>query len=608
MLLRKELDLYACIRPCKAYEGVRTRFPETDIVIVRENTEDLYAGIEFEQDTEDDAKLREFLATSSTSPIREHSGISIKPISVFGSERIVEAAFDYAERERPPKVTAAHKANIMKFSDGLFLEVARKVAERHPDIEFEDRIIDNLCNQLVSRPEEYDVIVLPNLYGDIVSDLGAGMIGGLGLAPGGNIGTEAAMFEATHGSAPKYKGQNKVNPTALMLSGVLMLRHLDEREAADRLEGAIAEVIRKGEKVTYDLKPTRDDPTAVGTSRVRRRRDRGDEPVSTHPSTSPSPAPPGRSATRSCSGSPAASCSAPTRRSQLQPARDPARGEGRRGHGDGARRLRLPAAGAGSTSSTIPTRPSTARTSRCSWAPGRARKGMERADLLEANGGIFRPQGEAINDHAADDIKRAGGRQPGQHERLIAMSNAPDVPARALHRDDAARPQPRDRPAREEAGAAVTDITNMTIWGNHSTDPVPRPLPREGQRSERRRGGRRPGVDRRTSSSPRWQARRGDHRGARRVQRRLGGQRRDRPRARLGSTAPPTATGSRWRCPPTAPTASRRGLISAFPVTTTAASTDRRGPRDRRLLTRRASTRPSLSCAEERDAVKELGC
>jgi isocitrate dehydrogenase (NAD+) len=266
VLLRKELDLYACIRPCKAYEGVRTRFPETDIVIVRENTEDLYAGIEFERGTEDNEKLRSFLADELDSPVRDDAGISIKPISVFGSERIVEAAFAYAEANGRRKVTAAHKANIMKFSDGLFLETARAVAERHPNMEFEDRIIDNLCNQLVSRPEEYDVIVLPNLYGDIVSDLGAGMIGGLGLAPGGNIGTEAAMFEATHGSAPKYKGQNKVNPTALMLSGVLMLRHLGETEAADRLEGAIAEVIRKGEKVTYDLKPSRDDPTAVGTS------------------------------------------------------------------------------------------------------------------------------------------------------------------------------------------------------------------------------------------------------------------------------------------------------------------------------------------------------
>src|SRR3954447_9124803 len=265
VLLRKELDLYACIRPCKAYEGVRTRFPETDIVIVRENTEDLYAGIEFEQGTPENAQLRQDLAKLGAT-VREDAGISIKPISVFGSERIVRAAFDYAKENGRRKVTAAHKANIMKFSDGLYLEVARRVAQDHPDVEFEDRIIDNLCNQLVSRPEEYDVIVMPNLYGDIVSDLGAGMIGGLGMAPGGNIGTEAAMFEATHGSAPKYKGMNRVNPTALMLSGVLMLRHLDEHMAADSMERAIAEVIRKGEKVTYDLKPTRDDPTAVGTS------------------------------------------------------------------------------------------------------------------------------------------------------------------------------------------------------------------------------------------------------------------------------------------------------------------------------------------------------
>jgi isocitrate dehydrogenase (NAD+) len=265
VLLRKELDLYACIRPCKAYEGVRTRFPDTDIVIVRENTEDLYAGIEFERGTDENAKLRRCLEELG-SPVRDDAGISVKTISEFGSERIVQKAFDYAKAYGRQKVTAAHKANIMKFSDGLFLEIARKVAEKHSDIEFEDRIIDNLCNQLVSRPEEYDVIVLPNLYGDIVSDLGAGMIGGLGMAPGANIGTEAAMFEATHGSAPKYKGLNKVNPTALMLSGVLMLRHIEERDAADQLENAIAEVIRKGERVTYDLKPNRDDESAVGTS------------------------------------------------------------------------------------------------------------------------------------------------------------------------------------------------------------------------------------------------------------------------------------------------------------------------------------------------------
>jgi isocitrate dehydrogenase (NAD+) len=266
VLLRKELDLFSCIRPCKAYPGVRTRFPETDIVIVRENTEDLYAGVEYEADSPNAEDLRRFLEELDGSKVREHSGISIKPISRFGSERIVRSAFEYARDNGRRKVTAAHKANIMKFSDGLFLDTARQVAEEFSDIEFEDRIIDNLCNQLVSRPEEYDVIVLPNLYGDIVSDLGAGMIGGLGLAPGGNIGTVAAVFEATHGSAPKYKGQNRVNPTALMLSGVLMLRHLGERDAADRLERSIAAVIERGEKVTYDLKPTRDDPTAVGTS------------------------------------------------------------------------------------------------------------------------------------------------------------------------------------------------------------------------------------------------------------------------------------------------------------------------------------------------------
>jgi isocitrate dehydrogenase (NAD+) len=265
--LRKELDLYCCLRPCKAYEGVRTRYPETDIVIVRENHEDLYAGIEFEQGSEDAGKLREFLA-SVGAEVREDAGISIKPISVYGTTRIVKAAFEYARANGRHKVTAVHKANIMKFSDGLFLETAREVAKENDDIEFEDRIVDNLCNQLVSRPEEYDVIVLPNLYGDIVSDLAAGMIGGLGMAPGGNLGDDYAVFEATHGSAPKYKGMNKVNPMAMMLSGVMMLRHLEEREAADRLEGAIADVIREGKSVTYDMKPSRDDPTAVGTSEV----------------------------------------------------------------------------------------------------------------------------------------------------------------------------------------------------------------------------------------------------------------------------------------------------------------------------------------------------
>ncbi len=265
--LRKELDLYSCQRPCKAYEGVRTRFPGVDFAIIRENTEDLYAGVEFEMGSDDAQRLREFLATLGTE-IRPDAGISIKPISVYGTQRIVRSAFEYARANGRRKVTAAHKANIMKFSDGLFLKVAGEVAAEYPEFEFEDRIIDNLCNQLVSRPEEYDVIVLPNLYGDIVSDLGAGMIGGLGLAPGGNIGDDFAVFEATHGSAPKYKGQNKVNPTALLLSGVMMLRHLDEKDAAERMEAAIAAVIAEGENVTYDLKPSRDDPTAVGTSEM----------------------------------------------------------------------------------------------------------------------------------------------------------------------------------------------------------------------------------------------------------------------------------------------------------------------------------------------------
>jgi len=266
--LRKELDLYACLRPCKAYEGVRTRFPETDVVIVRENHEDLYAGVEFELGDASTDRLRECIRETEGSELREDVGITIKAISEYGTRRIVTKAFEYARAYGRSKVTAAHKANIMKHTDGLFLRVAREVAEEYDDVEFEDRIIDNLCNQLVSRPEEYDVVVLPNLYGDIVSDLGAGLIGGLGMAPGANVGDDYAVFEAVHGSAPKYKGQNKVNPMALMLSGVMLLHHVEETEAAERLEGAIADVIREGESVTYDMKPTRDDPSAVGTSDV----------------------------------------------------------------------------------------------------------------------------------------------------------------------------------------------------------------------------------------------------------------------------------------------------------------------------------------------------
>lgn len=266
--LRKELDLHACIRPCKTYPGVRSRYTDIDLLIVRENTEDLYAGIEFEKDTKECKELIAKIKELSGAQIREHSGVSIKPISVFGTERIVRSAFDLARKYKRKKVTAVHKANIMKYSDGLFLEVAREVAKSYTDIEFEDCIVDNMCMQLVQHPEWYDVLVLPNLYGDIISDLCAGLVGGLGMAPGANMGVDTALFEATHGSAPKYKGLNKVNPVALILSGVMMLRYIGEHGAADLLENAIAEVIREGKNVTYDLKEDRNDPTAVGTKEM----------------------------------------------------------------------------------------------------------------------------------------------------------------------------------------------------------------------------------------------------------------------------------------------------------------------------------------------------
>ncbi len=266
--LRQSLDLYACLRPCKSYKGVRSRYEDIDLVIVRENTEDLYAGIEFQKSQSDTLELIDWLNKHSKRKISPDSGVSIKPISVAATDRIVRFAFDYARQNGRRKVTSVHKANIMKFSDGLWLEVSRQVAKDYPDIQFEDRIVDNMCMQLVQKPELYDVLVLPNLYGDILSDLCAGLVGGLGVAPGANIGLKGAIFEATHGSAPKYKGQNKVNPTALILSGVLMLRHLGKTVEADRLENAVAQVIAEGKRVTYDLKADRDDPTAVGTSEM----------------------------------------------------------------------------------------------------------------------------------------------------------------------------------------------------------------------------------------------------------------------------------------------------------------------------------------------------
>ena len=287
--MRKELDLFACIRPCKYYPGIRSKYQDVDLVIVRENTEDLYAGVEFDLGSEEAKAIIEM----SGGKIRPDSAISIKPISVTGTRRIVKLAFDYAIANGRKSVTAVCKANIMKFTDGLFYQVAREVAKaygakfewsdlapesgdatlkaeagRGAGILYQERLVDNMCMQLVQKPELYDVICLPNLYGDILSDLCAGLVGGLGVAPGANIGDESALFEPTHGSAPKYKGQNKVNPIAMILSGMLMLRHIGETDAADRLERAVAKVIAEGKSVTYDMKPDRNDPTAVGTSQV----------------------------------------------------------------------------------------------------------------------------------------------------------------------------------------------------------------------------------------------------------------------------------------------------------------------------------------------------
>jgi isocitrate dehydrogenase (NAD+) len=247
--LRQSLGLYANLRPARTIPGVRTRYEQVDLVIVRENMEDLYAGIEHEV-------------------IPDVACESIKVITRPASERIVRFAFEYARRNGRRKVTAVHKANIMKLTDGLFLKVAQEVAREYPDIAFEDRIVDNMCMQLVQKPELYDVLVLPNLYGDIISDLASGLVGGLGVAPGANIGAHWAVFEPVHGSAPKYAGQNKVNPTATILSGALMLRHLGEVEAAERVERAVREVIGEGRYVTYDLKPQPDDPSAVGTQEM----------------------------------------------------------------------------------------------------------------------------------------------------------------------------------------------------------------------------------------------------------------------------------------------------------------------------------------------------
>ena len=266
--LRQELNLYAGLRPCKTYPGIKSRYQNVNIVVVRENTEDLYAGIEFKKGGRDTKELIEFIDDKLQKRISPNSGISIKPISERATQRIVTFAFEYTRAHGRKKVTCGHKANIMKFTDGLFLSTAQKVARSYPDIRFEDVIVDNLCMQLVTKPERYDIIVLPNLYGDIVSELCAGLVGGIGVVPSANIGDKVAVFEPAHGSAPKYAGRNKVNPMAMMLSAAMMLRHIGEGKPAQRLESAITQTISEGKTVTYDLKADPNDPSIATTSAV----------------------------------------------------------------------------------------------------------------------------------------------------------------------------------------------------------------------------------------------------------------------------------------------------------------------------------------------------
>ena len=266
--LRHELGLYANLRPGKTIAGVQSTFDDIDLVVVRENMEDLYAGIEFDSGAADAGQVIGAINALSTKQIPASAAVSVKMITPEGSRRIAEFAFAYARANGRRRVTAVHKANIMKFTDGLFLRVAQEVAAGYPEIEFNDRIVDNMCMQLMQKPDEYDVLVMPNLYGDIVSDLVAGMVGGLGVAPSGNIGAGVAVFEPIHGSAPSHAGKDEANPTAMILAGALMLRHLGEQAAAERVEGAVAAVIGQGEQVTYDLRPDRDPARAVGTSRM----------------------------------------------------------------------------------------------------------------------------------------------------------------------------------------------------------------------------------------------------------------------------------------------------------------------------------------------------
>ena len=265
--LRKALDLYVGLRPCKSFPGVRS-YQKVDIIVIRENTEDMYVGIEYMKGSRELAKLLKFVAETGREPIKEDSSVSLRTISETGSRRIARFAFEYARTNKRRKITAVHKANILKFSDGLFLSACTDVARNYPDIEFESIIVDSLAMQLVRGPQHFDVLLMPNLYGDIISDLCAGLVGGLGMSPGANIGDDAVVFEPTHGSAPKYAGKNRMNPIAMILSGVLLLRHLGEQAAATRVEQVVAAVVAEGKEVTYDLKPERNDPTAASTSQV----------------------------------------------------------------------------------------------------------------------------------------------------------------------------------------------------------------------------------------------------------------------------------------------------------------------------------------------------
>ena len=272
LALRRTLDLYANVRPCRLYEGVPSLYDVVDVVVVRENTEGMYTGIELEMGTPAAAEVIRFVASTTGVVLPPDSGISVKEITEHGSERIARFAFDYASANGRAKVTASHKANIMKFSDGLFLTVARRIAREYPELGFEDRIIDALCLQLVQAPERFDVLVLPNMYGDLVAELCAGMIGGPAVAPGAHFGDAdgqaLAVFEATHGTAPRLAGTDRANPVGALLSGALMLRHVGETAAADGLEGAVVEVLRDGTNVTADLRSTDDDRAVVGTAEM----------------------------------------------------------------------------------------------------------------------------------------------------------------------------------------------------------------------------------------------------------------------------------------------------------------------------------------------------